>query len=204
MKKNEYKGKFIVIEGANGVGKTSFIEALKKEIDENDNVVFTKEITNSSIGKFSYEVMEQIGPKAFACLMAADRYEHLEKVIIPSLKDGKKVICDRYFLSSLTYQCMDGLSQEFIRDLNQEIIIPDLTVVLRATKETLINRKKKRAKKLDRFEIEKNTEKEIECLEKGIKVIKNWHLLILNNENQDLFEKIRAFKKLIINNEFFN
>ena len=99
---------------------------------------------------------------------------------------------------------MDGLSQEFIRDLNQEIIIPDLTVVLRATKETLINRKKKRAKKLDRFEIEKNTEKEIEYLENGIKFIKNWHLLILNNENQDLFEKIRGFKKLIINNEFFD
>ena len=183
MKKNKYPGKFIVVEGPNGSGKSTFIKKFEKELVKKGKKVFlTKEISNSE--------------------MASDRYEHLKKEIIPALKQGKTVICDRYALSSLVYQCMDGCTPEFILKINSEIIIPDLTIVLTASEETLTKRKMERAKEtgieLDRFETGNQSGIELHFLEEGIRKLekKSWKFSIFSNETEEDFEsnpKIASF-----------
>ena len=187
MKKNKFNGKFIVVEGPNGSGKSTFIKKLEKELMEKGKEVFlTKEISNSEVGKFAYKAMGQMHGLSYACLMASDRYEHLKKEIIPALKQGKTVICDRYALSSLVYQCMDGCTPEFILKINSEIIIPDLTIVLTASEE----RAKETGIELDRFETGNQSGIELHFLEEGIRKLekKKWKFSIFSNETEEDFE----------------
>lgn len=196
MKANKYSGKFIVVEGPNGSGKSTYIKKLVAHFEKNGKEVFsTKEISNSKVGRFAYDIMGEMNGLAYACLMASDRYEHLKTEIIPALKEGKIVICDRYALSSLIYQQMDGVKSSFILDINSEIIRPDLTIVLTADADILSERKIERAKAtgkpLDRFETGQQSEIELHFLEDGIKRLekKNWKIAKLRNEKDDDFER---------------
>lgn len=196
MKANKYQGKFIVVEGPNGSGKSTYIKKLVAHFEKNGKEVFsTKEISDSKVGRFAYDIMGDMNGLAYACLMASDRYEHLKTEIIPALKEGKIVICDRYALSSLIYQQMDGVKPSFILDINSEIIRPDLTIVLTADADVLSERKIERAKEtgkpLDRFETGQQSSIELHFLEDGIKRLerKSWKIAKLRNEKDDDFEK---------------
>lgn len=72
---------------------------------------------------------------ALACLVAADRYQHLDREIRPALGRGAVVVCDRYVPSSLVLQTLDGVDTQFARQLNQHAQPPDLTVILTGTPE---------------------------------------------------------------------
>ena len=196
MEANKYQGKFIVVEGPNGSGKSTYIKKLVAHFENEGKEVFsTKEISNSKVGRFAYDIMGEMNGLAYACLMASDRYEHLKTEIIPALKEGKIVICDRYALSSLIYQQMDGVKPSFILDINSEIIRPDLTIVLTADADVLSERKIERAKEtgkpLDRFETGEQSEIELHFLEDGIKRLekKSWKIAKLRNEKDDDFER---------------
>ena len=110
---------FIAIDGPNGVGKSTIIEGLKGRLqDRIENYKFTKESTSSSLGTFIREHQNEYTARCLAALVAADRYDHLEKTIQPNLQAGRTVITDRYIAASLVYQLLDGLSLEFIMQLN--------------------------------------------------------------------------------------
>lgn len=61
---------------------------------------FTKEPTDNELGCFVREYAERFDGISVACLVAADRYQHLRDEIVPQLEKGKIVITDRYVLSS--------------------------------------------------------------------------------------------------------
>ena len=75
--------------------------------------------------------------QTMALLFAADRVDHLENQIVPNLRDGVTVVCDRYDYSSVAYQSLtSGRGDEvvpWIRDLNRYAVRPDLTIVLDAS-----------------------------------------------------------------------
>lgn len=87
------------------------------------------------MGNFLREFAEQHSGVSLACMVAADRYEHIINEIMPALGEGKIVISDRYILSSLILQEMDGVGTEFILNTNSEIIKPDLVKCLPLTEE---------------------------------------------------------------------
>ena len=86
------------------------------------------------------EYAERFDGISVACLVAADRYQHLRDEIVPQLEKGKIVITDRYVLSSLILQRMDEVSEEFILALNNEIVQPDLQVAVFADRDVIQNR----------------------------------------------------------------
>ena len=65
-----------------------------------------------------------------ACLVAADRYHHLETEVRPALAAGKIVLCDRYLATSLVLQRLDGVDPAFIWEINRLADRPDLIVIL--------------------------------------------------------------------------
>jgi dTMP kinase len=67
---------------------------------------------------------------ALACLCAADRHHQLATEIVPALREGTIVVCDRYVASSLVLQGLDGLSAEVVWQLNHGVYRPDLSVIL--------------------------------------------------------------------------
>jgi len=135
-------GTFIVIEGIDGAGKSTQAKLLAEWFEKKGyEVVLTKEPTDTAFGKLIRRLVltggkegiidgARISHEAEALLFAADRAEHVHKLIKPSLEAGKVVISDRYFYSSLAYQWARGLDLEWLIDLNRFAIRPDLVILL--------------------------------------------------------------------------
>jgi len=157
MIKNPYRGKFIVIEGLDGSGQSTQAALLRDFlVKKGYKVVLTKEPTlDSKAGKKIRKILDkkiEIKPKKLQELFAQDRKEHLENLIIPSLKEGKIVISDRYFFSSFAYGAADGLDLDWLIKVNKEFLLPDLTFILKVKPEVCLERIEKRNKERTLFE----------------------------------------------------
>lgn len=189
MYKNKDIGKLIAFDGPNGAGKSTLIRAVQSRLSEmNINVHVTKEPSDSKIGTFTRNVAELFSGNALACLVAADRYAHVEREILPQLKQGTIVITDRYVLSSLILQSMDGVDTDFIKKVNNEIVLPDLQIAVWANDKILQKRLLERDN-LTRFEKNNRSFEELENMEKGVRIIQEWAVPVVNIFNDDDFEK---------------
>jgi dTMP kinase len=133
-------GRFVSLEGGEGVGKSTQLGALAQALEGRGlQVVVTREPGGSvgaeAIRKLLLEGDEtRWNPRAEALLFAAARADHIEKTIKPALAAGAWVISDRFLDSSLAYQGeAGGLGIEAVRDLHRfgsEDFLPDRTLVL--------------------------------------------------------------------------
>ncbi len=124
-------GRFVVVDGPSGVGKTTASALLADLVAaEGWQVHRTKEPTHSRLGETARYGTDDYHGLALACLVTADRYHHLETEVRPALAAGKVVICDRYLATSLVLQRLDGVDGEFIWTLNRYVDRPDLTIIL--------------------------------------------------------------------------
>lgn len=109
------KGKFIVIEGPDGSGKTTVTKSLLEHYEKlGIKIIHTREPGGTQIGERIRELLldpifQEMDPKAEALLYAASRAQHVEEKIRPAIEEGYLVLCERYIFSSLVYQ---GLSRE--------------------------------------------------------------------------------------------
>ena len=133
-------GIFVTIEGPNGVGKSTFIDQLENILISDYSVFLTKEPSQSNLGEYVKCNEEHLDGEVYAHLIAADRCYHLEKIVEPELKNGKIVISDRYIESSLVLQKFDGVELDDIWRLNCKFRVPDLSVILLGTENTLNTR----------------------------------------------------------------
>ena len=165
MIKNNYPGKFIVIEGLDGSGQSTQVSLLRDFfIAQNIPVITTKEPTlTSEAGKRIKEKIlthkEKVSPEELQKLFAQDRKEHLEDLIIPALEQGKIVISDRYFFSSFAYGVSEELDLDWLINLNNEFLIPDLTIVLKVDPKVCISRIEGRGSEREYFEKEEKLAK---------------------------------------------
>lgn len=153
------KGTFICIEGLDGCGKTTQAKLLTKILKKSYNAVYTAEPSGGTIGTYIRKSY-LYGEKRFsivleALLFAADRIEHLENEVFPSLNQGCLVISDRYVYSSLAYQGAAGLSLEWIEKINEHALQPDLAVFIDVNPETVMNRLKPKKSVMENLETQK-------------------------------------------------
>ena len=130
---------FITLEGPEGSGKTTAVEAAVKKLEEMGyQIVRTREPGGTPIAEQIRNVILDKANTAMdgrteALLYAASRRQHLVEKVWPALKEGKIVICDRYLDSSLAYQGgARGLGVENILNINlfaTENTWPDLTLL---------------------------------------------------------------------------
>lgn len=144
------RGRFISIEGGEGVGKSTQMEALADAIRKaGHDVVVTRE-PGGTQGAEAIRQMLLGGsagrwmPRAEALLFAAARSDHVERLIEPALESGKWVISDRFLDSSRAYQGGgSGLSDADILTLHEigsRGLVPDRTLVLRLEAEEAARR----------------------------------------------------------------
>lgn len=156
------RGRFITLEGSEGVGKSSLLPEVQKVLTSHGvDVCCTREPGGTPLGEQLREVLlgttEPMVAKAELLLMFASRAQHIESVIEPALASGRWVLCDRFTDASFAYQ--GGGRQlgfdriETIEDWVQEGLKPDLTLLLDATRETS-NARTRRRRSLDRIESE--------------------------------------------------
>lgn len=157
------RGIFITFEGPDGSGKTTQINLLNDYFKKRGReVVLTREPGGTQISEKIREVILDPENKgmSFVCealLYAASRAQHVHEVIIPALKSGKIVICDRFVDSSVVYQgYARGLGEEMIENINYYATLglnPDITFLLTLPAGIGIKRKRKGGE-LDRLEQE--------------------------------------------------
>lgn len=134
-------GKFISIEGPDGAGKTSVVQALvtKLQADGVKDIVTTREPGGIKIAEQIRRVIldvdnTEMDARTEALLFAASRRQHLVEKILPALEAGKLVICDRFVDSSLAYQGVArNIPTDLIWKINQFAIedhLPELTILI--------------------------------------------------------------------------
>jgi len=131
-------GYFISFEGGEGAGKTTILHSLVPRLEqEGFDVLSTREPGGIDIAEKIREVIlhpehTKMEERTEALLYAAARRQHLVEKILPALKQGKMVLCDRFVDSSLAYQgYARGLEMEEVYTINQFAIkdyLPQLTL----------------------------------------------------------------------------
>jgi dTMP kinase len=123
-------GLFVSIDGPSGVGKSTVARVLGRLLAARGVPHrLTAEPTDSAIGQLARCLDRYDGP-TLACLYAADRYQHLHEVIRPAVAAGHVVITDRYLPSGLVMQRLDGLTLDYLRQVNAHADPADLAVIL--------------------------------------------------------------------------
>lgn len=162
------RGHFIVLEGIDGSGTTTQAAALGKKLTQSGLAAHvTAEPSMGPIGSVIRQILSgrltvnDCGtPRApswrsMALLFAADRQDHLEAEILPNLREGVSVICDRYIYSSVIYQTLSSAKPEaesWIRELNRFALMPDLVLYLKLSPEEALARRQERDRNVELYE----------------------------------------------------
>lgn len=157
------RGRFITVEGVEGAGKSTLIDALRECLEADDReVMVTREPGGTRLGEALREVLldnhqREMVPEAELLLMFAARVQHVKETIRPALAAGTWVICDRFTDATYAYQGygrrMPLAHIRYLEKWLQEDLRPDLTVLLDLPVETGLARTGERGGP-DRFETE--------------------------------------------------
>ncbi|WP_414470989.1 dTMP kinase [Microvirga sp. M2] len=161
-------GRFITFEGGEGAGKSTQIARLNERLEALGHpTLVTREPGGSPLAESIRTFIlagraKPLGPFAEALMFAAARIDHLDRVIVPALRNGTHVLCDRFADSTRAYQGSSGaIPPSLIDDLERVTLAgtrPDLTFILDMPAETGLARAgERRARKgegVDRFEDE--------------------------------------------------
>ena len=147
---------FIAIEGLDGSGGTTQSRLLTRWLEEKGhNVLLTKEPTDEPIGMLIRDILgdprSPIQDQVLPYLFAADRKDHISRIIEPKLQAETFVVTDRYYHSSLAYQAQ-AIGFDEVVAMNAEFPAPDCTFFLYLAPEASFERVQLRGLPVDRFE----------------------------------------------------
>lgn len=143
---NHFKGHFITLEGGEGSGKTTLLHRLADFLTSRGyDVVATREPGGTQLGEtirdwlLGQHACPPIGKEAELLLFLAARSQHIEEKILPALKSGKVVLCDRFNDSTIAYQGgARGLGVKHVQHLCEMVcgkVMPQLTLFLNVSPE---------------------------------------------------------------------
>lgn len=146
---------FIVIEGLDGAGTTTQTARLVDHLGA--GTVRTNEPTDGPVGRIARQSLrgEPDAPPldALPWLFAADRADHIHRLVRPSLEAGHHVVTDRYLPSSLAYQSLT-LPLELIWELNRHFPVPDVLLFVEVDVQTALARIRARGEAAEIYDTE--------------------------------------------------
>lgn len=155
MERHKYPGLFIALEGLDGAGISTQAQMLDDRIKaEGYKTFLTKEPTNNIIGGLIRGQLTgdwKTGMEALQLLFAADRAHHLEREIVPALKAGRVVVCDRYVFSAIAYGSVEA-PREWLIKINELFIAPNMAIILSISPEESTRRLRESRFRMELFE----------------------------------------------------
>lgn len=150
------RGKFIVFEGIDGAGTTTQLDPVLAFLESKGRkAIATHEPSEGPVGLLIREILlgkhKNVPEGAMALLFSADRVDHLSKVVERALSLGIDVVCDRYVWSSIAYQSLK-LDENWVRSLNNNFPIPDLTIFFDLPLEVARSRRTKALRPEERYD----------------------------------------------------
>ncbi len=142
-KRHEYPGKLFVVEGIDGSGKTTQLSLLAKWLAAEGHRVSVTEWNSSVLVKSATRAGKKqntLTPMTFSLLHATDFADRLLYKIIPPLKAGMIVLADRYAFTAFARDVTRGVDRQWVRDLYDFTVRPDLSLYFRVPIEVSVDR----------------------------------------------------------------
>ncbi|WP_194820906.1 dTMP kinase [Micromonospora sp. S-DT3-3-22] len=179
---------FVVIEGPNGVGKTTVAGLLAERLRHHTGgpVHLTTEPTRTPLGNLLREAEAILHGRALALALAADRTTHIEDEIIPALDAGTIVVSDRYVQSSLVLQRLDAVDLGEIWSYNRYVLPPAISLYLVDDPQVIATRLAAR-RQLTRLEATGTPERELRLYREAFDFLNGhlWHQAWIDCRRRD-------------------
>ena len=136
-------GKLIVLEGADGVGRSTQVKMLRRWLEDEGYAVSDTGLTRSELTSAGLEAAKSghtLGPITMSLFYAADFADRLENLIIPALQAGFVVLSDRYFYSVVARDSIRGVNRLWAKELYGIALKPDLILYMKANIPSLVSR----------------------------------------------------------------
>jgi dTMP kinase len=143
MTNKGFPGKLIVLEGTDGVGRSTQIQLLRKWLEDEGFAVSDTGLRRSALTQPGLEAAKSghtMSKKALSLFYATDFADRLENQIIPALKAGFYVLSDRYFFSVIARDIVRGADPKWARDVYGFALKPDIVFYLKCDLPQIITR----------------------------------------------------------------
>ena len=141
----ERKGMLLAVEGVDGSGKSTQLQLVNNWLQSNGfATIVTTWASSDNIKPLLKKIKRKeiiVPPEVFSLLHVADFAERLETVVLPALKAGIVVLCDRYMYTALARDVARGLPEKWVRRLYDFALIPDMTFYFSVRPEVSFARK---------------------------------------------------------------
>jgi dTMP kinase len=140
---DDIRGRIIVIEGTDGVGRTTQVQLLREWLQVRGYGVVETGLLPSTLMEPTIQLAKTsnlLNPLTFVLLHACDFAHRMETEIIPALKAGFVVLADRYIYTAVARACVRGVDSQWIRRLYGFALAPDLVFYLKIDPDTLARR----------------------------------------------------------------
>jgi dTMP kinase len=148
-------GHLIVIEGADGVGRSTHIELLQGWLEGHGFAVATTGLVRSALTSRGIEMAKEghnFDRVTMALFYATDLADRIENEIIPALRSGFVVLADRYIFTTIARGAVRGIDAEWLAGIYGFALVPERTFFLRLDPDQLIQRTLRRGGELDYWE----------------------------------------------------
>ncbi len=148
-------GRLIVLEGADGAGRSTQIELLRNHLELKGHATVNVGLTRSTLVSEELSAAKQgnvLSPLTRSLFYATDFADQLENVIIPHLRAGFVVLADRYIYTLMARDLVRGATPEWVRNLYGIALVPDLVFYLRVSSPILLERNFSKKATLDYWE----------------------------------------------------
>ena len=138
-----FPGRLIAVEGLDGSGKSTQIHLLKRWLELQDLKVYFSEWNSSELVKSATtrgKTHELLTPTTFSLIHATDFADRYERHLVPLLRAGYIVLCDRYIFTAFARDVVRGCPPGWVRGLYNFAALPDLTFFFKAELEVSLNR----------------------------------------------------------------
>ena len=138
-----YPGRLIAVEGLDGSGKSTQIRLLKRWLEQQNLKVYFSEWNSSELVKSATskgKKMSLLTPTTFSLIHATDFADRYQRHLVPLLRAGYIVLCDRYIFTAYARDIVRGCPPEWVRGIYDFAALPDLTFFFKANLEVSLHR----------------------------------------------------------------
>jgi len=139
----KFPGRLVAVEGLDGSGKSTQIYLLKRWLEMQGLKVFFSEWNSSELVKAATskgKKRELLTPTTFSLIHATDFFDRYERQLVPLLRAGYIVLCDRYIFTAYARDVVRGCRPEWVRGIYDFAALPDLTFFFKADLEVSLQR----------------------------------------------------------------